>query len=130
MEMVSGDMVARRGCRGGSAVSGGTLGALNPLRISGVGNRFLMRSAGVAPRCTHQRADHRSVMPGGLRRVAARPAPFVIELRDVVAIGFGPSRPTRASPLASVRVESVVAADGARVARVNVGLSTSRGGRG
>ena len=58
--------------------------------------------------------------------VASQPDPrsFVIELRDVVAIGaFSDFTPDPRSPLTSVRVESVVAADGARVARVNVGLS-------
>ena len=58
--------------------------------------------------------------------VASQPDPrsFVIELRDVVAIGaFSDFTPDPRSPLTSVRVESAVAADGARVARVNVGLS-------
>ncbi len=58
--------------------------------------------------------------------VASQPDPrsFVIELRDVVATGaFSDFTPDPRSPLTSVRVESAVAADGARVARVNVGLS-------
>ena len=58
--------------------------------------------------------------------VASQPDPrsFVVELRDVVATGaFSDFTPDPRSPLTSVRVESAVAADGARVARVNVGLS-------
>ena len=58
--------------------------------------------------------------------VASQPDPrsFVVELRDVVATGaFSDFTPDPRSPLTSVRVESSVSADGARVARVNVGLS-------
>ena len=58
--------------------------------------------------------------------VASQPDPrsFVVELRDVVATGaFSDFTPDPRSPLTAVRVESAVAADGARVARVNVGLS-------
>ena len=58
--------------------------------------------------------------------VASQPDPrsFVVELRDVVATGaFSDFTPDPRSPLTSVRVESAVSADGAKVARVNVGLS-------
>jgi type IV pilus assembly protein PilQ len=58
--------------------------------------------------------------------VASQPDPrsFVVELRDVVATGaFSDFTPDPRSPLTSVRVESAVATDGTRVARVNVGLS-------
>jgi type IV pilus secretin PilQ/predicted competence protein len=58
--------------------------------------------------------------------VASQPDPrsFVVELRDVVAIGaLREFTPDPRSPLASVRIESATSADGARVARVNVGLS-------
>jgi type IV pilus assembly protein PilQ len=58
--------------------------------------------------------------------VASQPDPrsFVVELRDVVALGaVADFTPDPRSPLTSVKVESAVAADGASVARVNVGLA-------
>src|SRR5688572_16951318 len=61
--------------------------------------------------------------------VASQPDPrsFVVELRDVVATGaYSDFTPDPRSPLTSVRVESAVSADGARVARINVGLSQPR----
>ena len=59
--------------------------------------------------------------------VASQPDPrsFVIELRDVVTTGAVSDRfmADPRSPFTAVAVENAVAADGARVARVNVALS-------
>jgi len=62
--------------------------------------------------------------------VASQPDPreFVIELRDIVALGFADNfKPDPRHPFSALQVETATSADGASVARVKMTLITRDG---
>ncbi len=77
-------------------------------------------------RRTHRRDRHRGVGSGAVRRLAARPRTFVVELRDVVATGFADEfTADPRHPIAAVGGERPRASDGTVVARVRMTLDAA-----
>ena len=62
--------------------------------------------------------------PGAVRRIAAGPRTFVVELRDVVTAGFEDDfTADPRHPVAAVQVENTQSFDGSAVARVRLTLN-------
>jgi type IV pilus assembly protein PilQ len=100
------------------------LGAMNPLRASGAGNdpAMLKRIASRVDGRTGVLAIEATIP---VPYVASQPDPrtFVVELRDVVAIGFqNEFAADPRHPIAAVQVENAAAHDGTIVARVRLTL--------
>jgi hypothetical protein len=100
------------------------LGAMDPLRASGAGNDPAMLKR-IASRVDGRTGVISIEASTPVPYIASQPDPntFVIELRDVVALGFqNQFAADPRHPVASVQVENAQASDGAIVARVRLTL--------
>jgi type IV pilus assembly protein PilQ len=100
------------------------LGVMNPLRISGAGNDTAMLKR-IASRVDGRIGVIAIEASTPVPYVASQPDPktFVVELRDVVALGFhNEFAADPRHPIAAVQVENAAANDGTIVARVRMTL--------
>ena len=102
------------------------LGVMNPLRISGAGNDTAMLKR-IASRVDGRMGVIAIEASTPVPYVASQPDPktFVVELRDVVALGFqNEFAADPRHPFAAVQVENAAASDGTIVARVRMTLDS------
>ena len=102
------------------------LGVMNPLRISGAGNDTAMLKR-IASRVDGRMGVIAIEASTPVPYVTSQPDPktFVVELRDVVALGFqNEFAADPRHPIAAVQVENAAANDGTIVARVRMTLDT------
>jgi type IV pilus assembly protein PilQ len=100
------------------------LGAMNPLRVSGAGNDAAMLKR-IASRVDGRMGVIAIEATTPVPYIASQPDPktFVVELRDVVAVGFqNDFAADPRNPVAAVQVEHGAANDGTIVARVRMTL--------
>src|SRR5688572_3054607 len=100
------------------------LGVLNPLRVSGAGNDSAMLKR-IASRVDGRTGVIAIEATAPVPYVASQPdaKTFVVELRDVVALGFeNEFTASPGNPVADVQVEAAAGADGRTVARVRMTL--------
>jgi type IV pilus assembly protein PilQ len=100
------------------------LGVMNPLRISGAGNDTAMLKR-IASRVDGRMGVIAIEATTPVPYIASQPDPktFVVELRDVVALGFqNEFAADPRHPIAAVQVENAAANDGTIVARVRMTL--------
>ena len=100
------------------------LGVMNPLRISGAGNDTAMLKR-IASRVDGRMGVIAIEATTPVPYIASQPDPktFVIELRDVVALGFqNEFAADPRHPIAAIQVENAAANDGTIVARVRMTL--------
>ena len=100
------------------------LGVMNPLRASGAGNDPAMLKR-IASRVDGRTGVIAIEATTPVPYVASQPDPktFVVELRDVVAVGFqNQFSADPRHPIAAVQVENGAASDGTIVARVRMTL--------
>jgi type IV pilus assembly protein PilQ len=100
------------------------VGAMIPLRVSGAGNDAAMLKR-IASRVDGRMGVIAIEATTPVPYIASQPDPktFVVELRDVVAVGFqNEFSADPRNPIASVQVEHAAANDGTIVARVRMNL--------
>ena len=100
------------------------VGAMIPLRVSGAGNDAAMLKR-IASRVDGRMGVIAIEATTPVPCIASQPDPktFVVELRDVVAVGFqNEFSADPRNPIASVQVEHAAANDGTIVARVRMNL--------
>src|SRR4030095_1747162 len=98
------------------------LGVMNPLRVSGAGNDPAMLKR-IASRVDGRTGVIAIEASTPVPYIASQPAPrtFVVELREVVALGFrNELAADPRHPISDVQVETVAANDGTTVARVRI----------
>jgi type IV pilus assembly protein PilQ len=103
------------------------LGVMNPLRISGAGNDTAMLKR-IASRVDGRMGVIAIEATTPVPYVASQPDPktFVVELRDVVALGFqNEFAADPRHPITAIQVENAAANDGTIVARVRMTLDSS-----